>query len=689
MTLRFARLWLSVGLLEAAPLAFAQVPPTNPRPVPVLTAVASKTDENTVDSFKLSDGDIDAVLGALETYTRKTVIRPGQLPTALYSLRIDRPIPKTELVTALETLLALNNVAVAPMGDRFLKVVPLSQAKSEAPEMVTGSSLNLPPSGKIVTKVFELNFLRVAEFVPQIMTFMTPGIGSGVVQLEKSNVVLVTDSLENIQRIERLLAQVDKPRENSLTPRFYTLHNGAKASDVVTKIHAMLSGPAQNQLRLTTTFTPDDRTGQIILIADPREYPLFDKLIERLDIVAEPNTRNEVIALKHADAKDVVTLLTALITGQNAAVQKGASQSVRPGQIVPQPGQPAVVNPPPGVTGVIPAVANAGDTLPGSSEFSTYITVQADERTNSVVVSGTFDDLRLIKDIVAKVDVLLAQVSIQVVIAEVTLSDTDDSGINALGLNVGQTAKGATSITGFSGSIAGWNVTSGIVNPLSFAAALNSAGDKHKVRILESNTVMTTHNKQAKFAVTEQEPVITGTTGVPLASTTTSAPFATSSTVSYKDIGITLTVTPLIGDDGSIQLQIDQVVDDDQGSVTIDGNSQPIIGHREANSFISVQDGQMAVLGGLQSSGRTTDQQKMGLLYEIPIISRLFGYRTNDLERTELLLFIRPHILRVDEATGDTQKQIEGMSNKDQIKQYLKDPSKMPDPKEGLRDRLN
>ncbi len=562
MTLRFARLWLSVSLLEAAPLAFAQVPPTNPRPAPVLTAVPSKTDEKMVDSFKLSDGDIDAVLGALENYTRKTVIRPGQLPTALYSLRIDRPIPKTELVTALETLLALNGVAVTPMGDRFLKVVALSQAKSEAPEMIIGSSLDLPPSGKIVTKLFELNFLRVAEFVPQILTFMSPGIGSGVVQLEKSNVVLVTDSLENIQKVERLLTEVDKPRENSLTPKFYTLHNGAKASDIVTKIHAMLSGPAQNQLRLTTTFTPDDRTGQIILIADPREYPLFDRLIERLDIVAEPNTRNEVIPLKHADAKDVTTLLSALITGQNAAVQKGASQSVRPGQIVPQPGQPAPVNLPP-VPGVIPAVAGAGDTLPGSSEFSTYITVQADERTNSVVVSGTYDDLRLIKDIVAKIDVLLAQVSIQVVIAEVTLSDTDDSGINALGLTVGQTAKGATSITNFTGAIAGWNVTSGIVNPLSFAAALNSAGDKHKVRILESNTIITTHNKQAKFAVTEQEPVITGTTGVPLASTTTATPFATSSTVSYKDIGITLTVTPLIGDDGSIQLQIDQVVDDD------------------------------------------------------------------------------------------------------------------------------
>jgi general secretion pathway protein D len=276
-----------------------------------------------------------------------------------------------------------------------------------------------------------------------------------------------------------------------------------------------------------------------------------------------------------------------------------------------------------------------------------------------------------------------------VVIAEVTLSDTDDSGLSALGLTIGPKTNGGTAVTQFSGTVAGWNVTSGIVNPLSFVAAIQAAGDKHKVKILQQDTITTTHNKQATFTVSEQEPVITGTTGVPLASTTTSNSFATSSTVTYKDIGITLKVTPLIGDDGGIQLQIDQTVDDDQGSVTIDGNSQPIIGHREANSFINVQDGQMAVLGGLQSSGRTTDRQKLGLLYEIPIISNLLGYRMTDLERTELLLFIRPHVLRPDESTGDTKREIEGMSNKEQIKQYLKNPSKMPDPTETLKERLN
>jgi general secretion pathway protein D len=654
-----------------------------------------------VDSFKLADVDIDAVLGALEQYTGKTIIRPGQLPTANYSLKISRPIPKAELVTALETILELNQVSVTPMGSRFLKVTALSTAKSEAPEMITGSSLELPASGRIATKIFELTFLRVSEFVPQIQSFMTPGVASGIVQLEKANVIMVTDTVENIQRIERLLDEVDKPREGSLVPKFYTLKNGAKAADVVTKIHAMLTGAAANQLRATTTFTPDDRTNQIVVIADPRELPLFDSLISQLDIKSDPFTRMEVIPLKHGDAKDVSSLLSQLISGQTSAVKNASAQSVRPGQIA-TPGQ--IVPPGQSITGqpggpAAPATATAtvgGE--PVTSEFSSFITIQPDERTNSIVISGTAADITLIKGIVGKIDVLLAQVSIQVVIAEVTLSDTDQNGLQALGLAFGKAANGGTSIVGFTGTAAGMSIgpsplvtgaVTGITNPLSFLATLQSTGDKHKVKILQQDTITTTHNKQATIVVSEQVPIITGTTGVPLAAGTTGTSFATSSSVTYQDIGITLKVTPLIGDDGSVQLNIDQKVDDNEGNVQIDGNSQPIIGHREATAFINCQDGEMAVLGGLQSSGRTTDWTKLGILYQIPILSNLFGYRTADLERTELLLFIRPHVLRPEEDTANTRKLIEGMGNSTQIKDYLKDPTRMPDPQETLKDKLD
>ena len=441
-----------------------------------------------------------------------------------------------------------------------------------------------------------------------------------------------------------------------------------------------------------TSVVRGPKEADIIVIADPREYPLFDSIISQLDIKSDPFTKMEVIPLKHGDAKDVSTLLTNLISGQNAVTQKAQAQSVRPGQVVtnPNPNTPQAA---------AQAAAATARTQEGgqASEFSGLVTVQPDERTNSIVVSGTFDDIRLIKGIVDKIDTVLAQVSIEVVIAEVTLTDSDQSGIQALGLEVGKAPNGGTSVIGATGTVAGWSIgalpgaaagTGAGVNPLSFLATLQAAGDKHKVRILQADTITTTHNKQATLTVSEQEPVITGTTAEPIASTTATS-FATSSQVTYKDIGITLQVTPLIGDDGNIQLNIDQKVDDDQGSTTIDGNSQPIIGHREATAFINVTDGQMAVLGGLQSSGRTTDKQKLGLIYQIPIISNLLGYRDNELDRTELLLFIRPHVIRLDEATGETKRRIEGMGNREQIQEYLKNPVKMPDPKDTLLQKLN
>jgi general secretion pathway protein D len=307
------------------------------------------------------------------------------------------------------------------------------------------------------------------------------------------------------------------------------------------------------------------------------------------------------------------------------------------------------------------------------------------------VVSGTVDDIRLIREIVDKVDVLLAQVSIQVVIAEVTLSDKDSSGINSLNLTVGPNAKGGIGITNFSAAspttadIAGWQVTSGVVNPLAFQAALGNMGGKSNVKVLSANTIVTTHNKQAEFVVSQQQPIITGTTSTP-SGVTTATGLTSSSTVTYKDIGIDVKVTPLIGDDGSVQLEIDQKVDDVVGNVTVDANVQPIIGHREATSFINVGDGQMIVLGGLQQTKHSTNRSKLGFLYEIPILSHLLGGRTHEEDRTELLLFVRPHIIPPGQSTKDANTSIDQLNSKDQVKEYLKDPSK--DHKEGLIKQL-
>jgi general secretion pathway protein D len=379
----------------------------------------------------------------------------------------------------------------------------------------------------------------------------------------------------------------------------------------------------------------------------------------------------------------MTTLLSALVSGQTAASQKSsAAQSVKPGEIT-TPGQ-------------IPQVPTPSATLQtamqslniGTNEFSTLMTIEADERSNSVVVSGTVDDIRLLRELIDKLDVALAQVRIQVIIAEVTLSDTDISGITALGLTAGQNSKGATQITNFSGSIAGWDLSNGVVNPLAFNAAFNSTstGQKNVVHVIQAPVIITAHNKAAEVTVGQQVPIINGGQST----LSTSVTPVNSFTSTYQNVAIDLSVTPLIGDNGDIQLTIDQKVDDLGANVTIQaGDVQPVINHREVKSFLTVKDGEMIVLGGLQQTQKSASQAKIGFLYEIPILSQLLGGHTDEYDRTELLFFIRPHIITPEQGTADTERRIRELSNRSEVEQFLKNPGAVENSKsQNLLDRF-
>jgi len=726
MSLRFLRLCLAASL-AAVLTARAQTP----TPAPAVAA-----SDPLVGPIKMPDADIDTVFGALEGLTGKTIFRPQALPTATYNIRIDKDTPTSRAILYILTSLELNGIGIMPLDDHAMKAVDLRFARTEAPELITGSALDLPPSGKVATKIFILNFLRVNELVQQIQGMLTPNIGGiqSVVQLPNANAALITDTVTNLQRIETLLKQVDQPVTGNIQPKFYILKNGAKASDVVTRISTMIA-PIRAQLGTATTFTADDRSNQIILISHPANYAFFDSIINSLDVKADPNTNNAVIALKHADATQMATLLSTLISGQNAALQRAAANSVRqgqgaavnggfppgnggviqgfnPGQPIPQqnvfagqapggfvgPVQGGPVGPVQQVQpgGVVAPTVNFNNTTgqfeanpnSGTSQFSTLLTIQPDVRTNSIVVSGTATDLVMVRSIVDQLDILLAQVSIEVIIAEVTLSDSDISGISALNLTVGtDTPAGntgspggdngrGTHIVSFGATAGAWSISSGVVNPMSFAAAMTNNGSTSKVRVLQANTILTEHGKLGDFKVQTQQPVITGVTSTPSAS----GALTTQQQVTYQNVGVEVKVTPLIGADGGIELNIDQTVNDISGTQIIGGDPYPIVDSREATAFINVQDGQMIVLGGLQSNQSTIGTTKMGFIWEIPILSQLLGGRNNALARRELLLFVRPHVIKPAEGTANTLKKINDNSSKKDINDFIKDESKLPTP---------
>jgi general secretion pathway protein D len=374
--------------------------------------------------------------------------------------------------------------------------------------------------------------------------------------------------------------------------------------------------------------------------------------------------------------------LTNIVNGQATAAQKAGQQSQRSPLATPTP------------SAATPAAQQAAaqsrlarglaDASGGESgaEFSPYITITPDDRTNAIVVNGTPDDIRLIRELVSQIDIILPQVRIEVIIADVTLDDTDTTGIDALGLQItnnklvgisssgptfalsGPIASGSTTASTYAtltpgGRLFGYSLT-GILG-------LTTTPRKGKTQILSSPTIVTSHNKKAQIFVGEQRPSISGylNTGT----TTTTVGGGYQSNVQQQKIGITLTVTPLIGDDGSVQLDITTSVEEPLADVVIDGNSQPHTSERTTQSYVTAKSGEIVVLGGLQ---KTTDSATTSRLGPIPIIGDLFGTRTKAKHRTDLIFFLRPMVLTNTPAdNAEYIKRLDGMPHKEEVKAML------------------
>jgi general secretion pathway protein D len=627
---------LILGVFAVSPLQGFAADTTVVSAVAVATPVATLSPSDKVGPLSLRDETVAQVLDLLQKWTGKTVLRPQALPPNLYTLSLPAGATRSEALLAIETLLNLNGVAIIQQGDRFLKVVPNNVAKSESPTLITESTLNQPASGRVASKIFVLKHANGQEVVTQIASMLNATLATPPVYFGRNNAILVTDSIMNLQKIETLLNQLDRPQLDVLATKMYNLKH-AIATDVVTKLTTLLRSPAQTggapfRLSTGTTFTADERTNRIILIGSADQHTFFDNLIDTLDANADPNTMTDVIFLRHANATEVATLLTQLITGQTKATTTASGGKSTTGT--------NRVTTPNGNNAAPAAAANSASAQNGADEFSSMTTVLADVRSNSIVVSGTKDDLRLLHQLIDKVDVVLPQVRVEVVIAEVTLTDADTSGISALGMNVTNGKLVGVSGTFAGGTLAGNGSAFAALakgNDLSGIIALSTTPTKSDTRILSVPTITTTHNKEATIFVGESRPVITGTQ-----SSAGTTGLVTSSTVSQRDIGIQLKVLPLIGKDGSVQLQVTQQVEDILGQVTLDGNLQPIIGRRSTDSFVSAMSGEIIVLGGLQRTQNLNDANRLG---PIPFLGDLFGSSTKSTTRTELVIFMRPYVL--------------------------------------------
>jgi len=672
------------GVLAGSALA---QDPTTPVGLP-----AGANPDDIVGRLAFSDTALDSVLQTLETLTGRIVIRPQALPAPQLTLNARQPLTRAEAILAIESLLSINGVGVVPFGEKFIKVIPIASIRTEAPELVVGTLRDQAPSGKVVSKLFRLQYLDSASFQTQVAPFLS-GFGT-VVPFQNSNAVIVTDTVANLQRLEYVVTEVDK-RVNIET-KFYQIRY-ATASEMADQIRTMIesarggsggqgqgrvvlgSGPAAPQpanvpgvapgvaggvpmqvvFSSNTSINADDRTNQLIVITDPANLPFFDDILEKLDVPADPPTAIEVIPMKHADATELASLLSQFISGQS----QSKSQAARTGrerttpfpylaeqqrlqqQRLQQQGQQTQPT-------LESAVQDAlGDQI---TQFSNLMTVVADERSNAIVVSGTNSDIALIKVVIEKLDVILAQVRLEVVIAEVTLGKSYTRGIDAFsGVYTEQETGGVrnrSSVTGAYGPVE-FDVSGifqgGVLSQVTIEGVIGAGRTNSDVNLLSIPTIMTTHNKEASIIVGEARPIVTSTQQ---SLTGTGGGLGAYSTFQFQDIALDLNVKPTIGPNDVVQLEIAQKVDSVTGNVIINGEEQPIIGRREATSYVSVRSGQLIVLGGLQRNDVTKSKSKMFLLGDIPLLGAIFTRKFDDIRKIELILFIKPTVIRTTEA---------------------------------------
>ena len=640
--------------------------------------------EAIVGEIMLVDDTANQVLVLLEQLTDKIILRRQDLPVSKFNFNSRGAMTKREAVLALESLLTLNGIMLTNMGGRFMKAVPATNVNSQVPIMLAGSSLELDASQQIYAKLFKLDYLNAVEAgAPLVQNLVSQN--SSILPFPKSNALLITDALVNLQRIETIFKDADRAQVMREKIKFIKL-DFVQAAEMQERIENLIQGPLKSYLQGNTSVTADERTNQIILITHPGNLAIIMDVIQSVDVDAAPLTASEVFQLRQAKAEEVVPIIEDIISGQKEGREEDA-QVARENERANNDAPAVVANAPASSAGIIEANS--------SLQFSNFVGLAADERTNAIVAYGTQQDLKTLKELIEKIDIPLPQVLIEAIITQVTLQDNQASGLEDFNFIYEGVTRSFNSIaTGTAGGISFSGGTISMDNPSNFSLTtdINPSNTDSDTRVLSAPRIVVSHNEEGVINVSSSRPIITGSTTSGVSST-----LNTRSSVEYRDIGIKLKVTPLIGADGTVQMVIEQTVENVTGNITIDNNTQPIIGVREATSTISVKNREIIVLGGLQENSNSDSNNYFPIFGRLPILSSIFGKSTDDYERKEIIIFIRPTVLhRPEEAEVLAEAYIENASEKEVIKTYLEEDttgdiylegSKFEDPAKPKRER--
>lgn len=616
------------------------------------------------------NADIEAVTRAFAAMINRPIIVDPRVKGQI-TVYSEQPQSVQEAYQSyLSALRGLGFAVVESAG--LLKVVPEADAKLQASTVAVGE---VPIRGdQVITQIFALRYENpnnlVAVLRPLISANNTINANPG------SNSLVITDYADNLKRIGRIIAALDQPASTDLEVIPLEHAVAADLAPVVQRLAEGASGAAVVPGAVPgaaggTTVVAETRSNSLIVrAANPARLAAVKATIAKLDRPASgmgPGGGLWVVHLKNADAVKLATVLRAAFPGTGGG-SSGAGGSTGTSPLTPT-AQPTIATPG-GQSGGASAQATAPVTPSG--QVSTGGFIQADPSTNSLIITAPEPLYRQVRGMIDQLDSRRAQVYIESLIVEVSGDDAADFGFQWQGL-LGQSgdktglyagtnfSNSGNSIIGLTGAAAAGATGS---NGLSIADGLNIAllrnyggtyalaaiaqmlQKQGKTNIVSTPNLITLDNEEAKIVVGENVPFITGqftqTGGA------TSNPFQT---IERKDVGITLRIRPQIGEGGSVRMTIYQEQSAVKAQAAGTANSGPSTSKRSIESQVVVEDGGIIVLGGLIEDTYLENKSKIPLLGDIPVLGALFRSESREKRRTNLMVFLRPVVMRDGDST--------------------------------------
>ncbi|MES2226944.1 MAG: type II secretion system secretin GspD [Pseudomonadota bacterium] len=652
-------------LLPAAVAAAVLVASLLPAPVVFAQSAAARARGEAV-TLNFVNADIDGVARAMSAILKQQfVVDPRVKGTmTLYS---ESPLsPREAYLNFLAALRGLGFTVVEVGG--LYKIVPEADAKLQTGTVSIGGQTSRG-GDQVLTQVFRLANENANNLVPVLRPLISPN--NTINANPGNNTLVITDYADNLQRIGKIIAAMDTPSSGDV--EVIPLKH-AVAADIATLVQRMTdSGGAPGAV---TPGTPaggagaasvqvDARSNSLLVrAANPARMASIRALIDKLDKPVESAGAAGnvwVVYLKNADAVKLAAVLRAAYGGSGGAAGGSAGTGSSPAA-------PIAMNA--SVSSASGASPQSTSPLSASAGPSTGGFVQADPSSNALIITAPEPMYRQLRAVIDQLDSRRAQVYVESLIVEVDPSQSVDFGIQWQGIVGG---KGATNIIG-----AGTNFGNGTDNILTATGALVTGGASglaglglpsagfniglaHKfgnfytlgalaralstesgTNILSTPNLVTLDNEEARIVVGQNVPFVTGSftsTG-----TGTTSPFQT---IERKDVGITLKIKPQIGENGTVRMTIYQE-SSSVASTTAVGtdNAGPTTNKRSIESTITVDDGQIVVLGGLIEDSYNTTRSKVPLLGDIPYLGALFRSENRTRKRTNLMVFLRPVVMR-------------------------------------------